>query len=77
MVAEPAPTPVTKPVVASTVAAAVLLLLQLPPPVPLLVNMAVELTHKFEAPFTVPPDGELPMVTTNDDVADPQTDERV
>src|SRR5664280_3021942 len=45
IVAEPAATPVTTPVVASTVAAAILLLLQLPPPVPLLVNVAVLPAH--------------------------------
>lgn len=77
MVAEPAATPVTKPVVASTVAAAVLLLLQLPPPVPLLVNIAVELTHKAAAPLTVPALGRLPIVTIADAVAVPHTDETV
>ena len=77
MVAEPTAIPVTTPVVASTVAAALLLLLQLPPPVPLLVNMAVEFTHNAEAPLTVPPAGELPIVTTVDAVAEPQPEEMV
>ena len=77
MVADPADTPVTIPVTGSTVAAAVLLLLQLPPPVPLLVNIAVEPTHNADAPLTVPPDGELPIVTTTDEVADPQPEEIV
>jgi hypothetical protein len=63
MVAEPADTPVTSPVTEFTVAAAVLLLLQLPPPVPLLVNMAVETAHKVATPLTVPALGTLPTVT--------------
>jgi hypothetical protein len=54
MVAEPAANPVTSPVVELTVAAALLLLLQLPPPVPLLVNMAVAPVHNIEIPLTVP-----------------------
>ena len=37
-----------------TVAAAVLLLLQLPPPVPLLVNVAVDPTQTVAAPLTMP-----------------------
>ncbi len=74
MVAEPADTPVTTPVTELTVAAAVLLLLQLPAPVPLLVNMAVEPSHKMEAPLTVPALGTSPTVTTTEAVADPQED---
>ncbi len=54
MVTEPAATPVTAPVTASTVAIAVLLLLQLPPPVPVLVNAVVDPAHKVAAPLTVP-----------------------
>jgi hypothetical protein len=54
MVAEPAAIPVTVPVTGSTVAAALLLLLQLPPPVPLLANIAVEFVHKIDVPVTVP-----------------------
>jgi hypothetical protein len=77
MVADPAPTPVTCPVTASTVAAAVLLLLQLPPPVPLLVNIAVEPTHNVAAPVTVPACGRSPTVTTADAIASPQPDETV
>lgn len=77
MVAEPAATPVTSPVVAFTMAAAVLLLLQLPPPVPLLVNMAVDPTHNVVAPVTVPACGRSPTVTTVDAMAKPQLDETV
>lgn len=74
MVAEPADTPVTTPVVAFTVAAARLLLLQLPPPVPLLVNMAVRPSHNAAAPLTVPALGALPMVTTTDALTVPQAE---
>lgn len=77
MVAEPAATPVTSPVVAFTVAAAVLLLLHVPPPVPLLVNMAVLPAHNMFVPLTVPAAGRLPTVTTVDAVANPHTDEMV
>ena len=77
MVAEPVATPVTNPVIGSTVAAAVLLLLQLPAPVPLLVNRAVELTHKRGTPLTIPPLATSPTVTIVEAVADPQTDETV
>lgn len=74
MVAEPAATPVTSPVTAFTVAAAVLLLLQLPPPVPLLANIAVAPAHNAEAPLTVPALGRLPTVTTADAVTVPQAE---
>jgi len=63
MVADPAATPVTTPVVAFTVAAAVLLLLQLPPPVPLLVKVVVLPAHNAEAPLTVPAPGRAFTVT--------------
>ena len=74
MVADPAATPVTSPVTEFTVAAAVLLLVQLPPPVPLLVNMAVKAWHNVEAPLTVPALGRLPTVTTADADAAPQAE---
>lgn len=77
MVAEPAATPVTTPVVAFTVAAAVLLLLQAPPPVPLLVKMSVEPAHNIAAPLTVPALGREPTVTIVCAVANPQADETV
>ena len=72
MVADPAATPVTSPVTEFTVAAAVLLLVQLPPPVPLLVNMAVKAWHNVEAPLTVPAAGRSPTVTIADAFAAPQ-----
>lgn len=74
MVAEPAATPVTSPVTGFTVAAAVLLLLQLPPPVPLLVNIAVAAAHSVLAPLTVPALGRLPTVTTTDALTVPHTE---
>ena len=54
MVAVPAATPVTTPVAAFTEATDGVRLLQLPPLVPLLVNVAVEPTQTVEAPLTVP-----------------------
>ena len=54
MVAVPGATPVTTPVPEFTVATAVLLLLQLPPLVPLLVNVVVDPTQTVAAPLTVP-----------------------
>ena len=77
IVALPTPTPVTTPVTGSTVAAAVLLLLQVPPPVPLLANTAVELAHKVVIPLTVPALGSGPTVTTAVAVATPHTEETV
>ena len=76
MVADPAATPVTTPVVASTVAAAVLLLLQLPPPVPLLVNVAVLPAHNADAPLTLPAAGNAFTVTVVDidDCPQPEPD---
>ena len=72
MVADPTATPVTTPVTAFTVAAAVLLLLQVPPPVPVLVNPVVAPTHTVEAPLTVPEFGRAFMVIAADAVAIPQ-----
>ena len=54
MVAFPGATPVTTPVSGSTVAAAVLLLLQVPPEVPLLVNVVDAPTQIEDEPLTVP-----------------------
>ena len=54
MVAVPDPTAVTTPVPEFTVAIAVLLLLQLPPVIPLLVNEAVVPAQAVAAPLTVP-----------------------
>lgn len=51
---DPAATPVTAPVTASTVATAVLLLLQVPPPLPLLINVVPAPAHTEEAPLIVP-----------------------
>src|SRR6476659_1686843 len=54
MFAFPAATPVTTPVVALTVAAAILLLLQVPPLRPLLVKAVVEPIQTEGPPLTVP-----------------------
>ena len=54
MVAVPAVTPFTAPVVAFTVATDGVRLLQLPPLIPLLVNVAVEPMQTVKAPLTVP-----------------------
>lgn len=54
MVALPAATPVTTPVIEFTVAAAGLLLLQLPPPAPLVVNVVDKPIHTADAPLMVP-----------------------
>ena len=54
MVVLPVAIPVTTPVIAFTDAAAGLLLLQLPPLVPLLVNVAFKPVHADGAPLTVP-----------------------
>ena len=54
MVALPAATPITTPVDEFTVATAVLLLLQLPPVLPLLVNVVARPAHTAVAPFIVP-----------------------
>jgi len=54
MVELPGATPVTMPVEEFTVAAAVLLLLQVPPPVPVMVNVVDKPEHIDDAPLTVP-----------------------
>lgn len=54
MVVLPAATPLTTPVAEFTEAAAGLLLLQIPPVVPLLVNVTDKPAHTAEAPFTTP-----------------------
>lgn len=54
MVELPCAIPVTTPVVEFTVAAAVLLLLQVPPPAPLLVNVVDKPMHTDDAPLTEP-----------------------
>jgi hypothetical protein len=54
MVELPAATPVTTPVVEFTVAAAGLLLLQLPPLIPLLVNVVDKPAHTDGPPLMVP-----------------------
>lgn len=53
MVTVPDATPVTTPLLV-TVATEGLLLLQLPPAVPFVVNVIVALTHREEAPLIVP-----------------------
>ncbi len=77
MVTEPAAAPVTSPVTASTVAMAVLLLLQLPPPLPVLVNAVLEPSHKVAAPLTVPEFGSAFTVIPAEAVAVPQVLETV
>lgn len=52
--AAPAATPVTTPVTGSIVATEGSLLLQLPPPFPVLVNGVVDSAHKVAAPLTIP-----------------------
>ena len=54
MSAVPGDTAVTFPVVGCTVATAVLVLLQVPPPVPLLEYVAEMPTQSGDAPLTVP-----------------------
>ena len=54
MVEVPAATPVTTPVAAFTDATAGLLLLQVPPPVPLLVKVVDKPAHTDAAPLMVP-----------------------
>ena len=77
IVAEPAATPVTSPVTPFTVAAAVLLLLQVPLPVPLLLNIAPEPTHNAVAPLTVPADGSAVTFIVADVLDVPQPEETV
>lgn len=71
MVAVPAATPVTNPVTGSTDATEGLLLLQLPPPFPVLVNGIVDSAHKVAAPPTVPAFGNALIVISAVDVAVP------
>ena len=54
IVALPAATPVITPVIEFTVAAAVLLLLQLPPELPLVVNVVDRPAHIDTTPLIVP-----------------------
>lgn len=77
IVALPAAIAVTTPVTELTVAAAVLLLLQLPPPLPVLVNAVVEPTQMDAAPLTTPEFGRLLIVTFLEAVAIPQELETV
>src|SRR5665213_1461617 len=72
MVAEPAATPVTAPVIEFTVAAEVLLLLQLPPPLPLLVKAVVEPTHNVPEPLTMPEFGSAFTLTSDEALVAPQ-----
>jgi hypothetical protein len=72
MVALPAETPVTTPVTGFTVATALLLLLQLPPVAPLLVNVAVAPAHIVEEPLTVPAFGRALIVIFEDEEEPPQ-----
>lgn len=58
MIELPAATPVTTPVVGSTVAMDVLLLVQDPPLPPVFVKVVVEPTHRLGAPLTDPAFGE-------------------
>ncbi len=62
IVVEPAATPVTTPVEAFTVATAVLLLLQVPPASPVLVNGVVPFTHTVVDPLITPRTGKGLMV---------------
>jgi hypothetical protein len=71
-VAVPAPTPVTTPLDAFTVAARLLLLLQLPPAVPLLVNVVTDPAHKAGNPLTKPAFGNALMVILDEDDELPQ-----
>jgi hypothetical protein len=72
MVALPAATAVTKPVTGFTVATRLLLLLQVPPVVPLLVNVVIEPAHSAAEPLTVPAFARALMVTFADEAELPQ-----
>lgn len=72
MVALPASTPVTTPVAEFTVATRLLLLLQLPPPVPLLVKVVIDPWHSVEEPLTEPALAAALMVILADDAELPQ-----
>ena len=67
MVALPVATPVTTPVDEFTVATRLLLLLQLPPPEPLLVKVVTEPPHSVAEPVTEPALGRALMVMLADD----------
>ena len=67
IVALPAATPVTTPVIEFTVATRLLLLLQLPPAVPLLVNVVTEPAQSVAEPLTVPALGRALMVILADE----------
>ena len=67
IVADPAATPVTTPVAAFTVATRLLLLLQLPPAVPLLVNVVTEPAQSGDEPLTTPAFGRALMVILADE----------
>jgi len=72
MVVLPAATPVTTPVVASTVATPGVVLLQVPPLLPLELKLMVEPAHTAEAPLMVPASGSELTVTTIPAVDEPQ-----
>lgn len=72
MVAVPAETPVTTPVVEFTVTTKLLLLLQLPPLIPLLVNVTTEPAHTEDEPLMVPAFGSALMVMLDDEEEPPQ-----
>lgn len=72
IVALPAATPVTTPVTEFTVATKLLLLLQLPPGVPLLLNVAVEPAHMVAEPLTEPALAWGLMVILEDEEEPPQ-----
>jgi hypothetical protein len=69
MIAVPAPTPVTTPVVLFTVATAALLVLHAPPLVPFEVNVVVPLTQIACVPLNVPALGAAVTVTVRVAVA--------
>ena len=72
MVALPAPTAVIAPVDELTVATKLLLLVQAPPPVPLLVKVVCEPAHIAEAPLIVPALASALMVILADAAEPPQ-----
>lgn len=67
IVADPAATPVTTPVTEFTVATRLLLVLQLPPAVPVLVNVVTEPAQSGDEPLTVPAFGRALMVILADE----------
>lgn len=72
MVALPAPTPVTTPVDELTLATKLLLLLQIPPPVPLVVSVVIDPAHTADEPLTKPAFGRALMVILADETELPQ-----